>query len=83
MLVFRAVAASDVAAAEAQPQMDPGVAHFEALFASVAAGLNVANFLGVLAGLRHGGPPNLADSPIINSLQAKSILGLPALIARG
>jgi hypothetical protein len=47
MLVFRGVAAADVAANQAQAQMHPGVAGFEALFAALAAGRDFADFAGV------------------------------------
>ena len=35
VLVFRGVAAADVAAFHAQAKMHPGVAHFQALFAAL------------------------------------------------
>ncbi len=35
VLVFRRVAAADVAALQTQPQMNPGVSHFRAFFANV------------------------------------------------
>src|SRR4051795_886313 len=34
VLVLRGIAAADLAAGETQPQMDPGVAHLQALFAA-------------------------------------------------
>jgi hypothetical protein len=43
MLVFGTVTAADVATSKAKPQMDPGIAHFEALLAAGAARLNLAN----------------------------------------
>ena len=42
MLVFRRIAASDIAATQTEPQMYPSVAHLDALFASVlVSGLNL------------------------------------------
>jgi len=37
MFVFRRVAATDVTASEAFPQMDPGIAHLQTLLAALAA----------------------------------------------
>jgi hypothetical protein len=44
VLVFRTIAAADVAAGEAQAQVDPVVAHFQALFAAVGAGRDASDF---------------------------------------
>jgi hypothetical protein len=44
VLVLRAVATSNVTAREAKAQMNPGVSHFEALFAAFAAGLHFFDF---------------------------------------
>jgi hypothetical protein len=49
MLVLRAVATSDVSAAEAEAEMNPGVTHFKAFFATFAAGLHFFNFAEVRA----------------------------------
>jgi hypothetical protein len=54
VFVFRAVAASDVPAAETQPEMHPCITHFEAFLASVGAGRHFLDFLQVLAGCGHG-----------------------------
>jgi hypothetical protein len=43
VLVFGGVAAADVAALEAEAQVDPGVAHLEALFAPLSVRLDGAN----------------------------------------
>jgi hypothetical protein len=43
MLVLGAVAAADVSTLEAKAKVDPSVAHFEALLAAGATGLNLAN----------------------------------------
>jgi hypothetical protein len=53
MLVLGTVAAADMATLEAKPQMDPGVAHFEALFAAFATGFNFLDFAEVSAFSRH------------------------------
>lgn len=45
MLILRRVAASDVPALQAQPQVNPGIAHFQTLFTTLAAGDNLANRL--------------------------------------
>ena len=47
MLVLRRIAAANVAAGAAEPQMDPGVSHFEALFAAVGFRLHVEDLLKV------------------------------------
>jgi len=49
MPVLRRIATAHVAANHAQPQMHPGVAHLQALAASVAARLQVANLIPVSA----------------------------------
>jgi hypothetical protein len=53
VLVFGTVAAADVAALLAEPEMDPGVAHFEAFFAAVNFRFNVANLIGVRTDVSH------------------------------
>jgi hypothetical protein len=44
VLVFRTIAAADVAAGEAQAEVDPVVAHFQALLAALPAGCDVPDF---------------------------------------
>jgi hypothetical protein len=58
VFVFRIIAAADVPADQAQPQMDPGIAHLEAFFAALAAGMNVSNFAEMFAvcSCRHESP---------------------------
>src|SRR5580698_3645868 len=59
MLVLGGVTAAHVAANEALPQMHPGVAHFQTLFATLAAGRYLPNFFHVrtsLLHLRHDSP---------------------------
>lgn len=41
MTVLRRITAADVAALEAHAQMNPAIAHFEALFAAFAAGFHI------------------------------------------
>jgi hypothetical protein len=47
--VLGGVAAADVAADQALPQVNPGVAHLQTFFAAFAAGLNFSDFLHVSA----------------------------------
>jgi hypothetical protein len=59
MLVFGRVTTAHMAANKALPQMDPGIAHLQTLFAAVAAGRHLANFLHVRTAalyLRHRSP---------------------------
>ena len=44
VLVFRTITAADVTAGEAETQMNPVVAHFQALLAAVRAGRDVSDF---------------------------------------
>jgi hypothetical protein len=53
VLVFRAIAAAHVAAAQAEPQMDPSVSHFEAFLAAITAGLHFVDLIQVRALLGH------------------------------
>jgi len=52
VLVFGGIAAADVAAFEAQAQVDPRVAHFQALFAAAGVRFDGAN-LRKMRALRH------------------------------
>ena len=69
--VLRAVATADVAARQALTQVDPGVAHLEALDAAFAARMHSLDFLRVNA--RHGSSPRRspyhkhADSATLDS----------------
>src|SRR5678815_5017507 len=56
MLVPRLVAAADVAAAEAQPQVHPVVAGLQAFLAPVAARRDVADLGEMRAGIHRGRP---------------------------
>jgi hypothetical protein len=49
MLILGGIAAAHVAADQAQAEMDPSVAHFQAFLASGAAGRHFADFLDVRA----------------------------------
>src|SRR5579864_7020893 len=51
--VLRVVAAADVAAREAEAEMDPGVAHLQALLAAIAAGGNILNLIEMRARCGH------------------------------
>jgi hypothetical protein len=44
MFVFRGITAPNMAAAEAFPQMDPGIAHLQAFLATGAGGFNRPDF---------------------------------------
>jgi hypothetical protein len=52
--VLGGIAAADVPTTQAQAQVDPGIAHFEAVFASAGVGFDVTNLIGVGAAF-HGG----------------------------
>jgi hypothetical protein len=54
VFVLRRIATSHVPAAHAEAQVDPTVAHLEALLAAVGVWLNVMYLAGVRAGLWHG-----------------------------
>ena len=54
VFVLGGVAATDVAALEAEAEVDPGVAGLEALLAAFGVGVNVADLVEVGA-RRHGG----------------------------
>lgn len=49
MLVFRGIAATHVSAGQTKPEVDPGVAHFETLFAAVGMRLHVMDLVEVSA----------------------------------
>src|SRR4029077_305955 len=54
VLVLRRVAAADVAAGEAEPEVDPGVAHLQALLATPSVGFDVLDLIQVRTwGRRH------------------------------
>jgi hypothetical protein len=53
VLVFRRIATADMAAFETEAQMDPGIAHLEALFATLGVRLGVFRLLQVNAGGTH------------------------------
>jgi hypothetical protein len=55
VFIFGRVTAPDVTADETFPQVNPGIAHFEALLAALAAGLDLADLFDVRTslGLRH------------------------------
>jgi len=55
VFVLRGVAAANVTATQAQTQMHPTVAHFEAFFASLGLGFNFLNLIEVGAGIGHAG----------------------------
>jgi hypothetical protein len=56
VFVFRGIAAAHVTARQAQPQMDPRIARFQALFAAAGVGLHVVDLIQMMARL-HGLAP--------------------------
>jgi hypothetical protein len=56
VLVLGGIATADVAAFQAEPQMDPGVADFDAVFADVDFCVRDLNFAEMSAGCRHNAP---------------------------
>src|SRR5436853_4396293 len=54
MLVLRFIATADMAAAQAQPQMHPGVACLETLLAAARAGRHVADLIEMRTLFSHG-----------------------------
>ena len=56
VLVARRIAAADMAAYEAYPQVHPGVAGLQALFAALRARLDIANLIEVCARRLHRAP---------------------------
>jgi len=55
VFVLRGVAAADVAAGETQAQMEPSVAHLEALFAAFGLGLDALDLIEMRASFGHSG----------------------------
>jgi hypothetical protein len=55
VFVLRGVAAANVTATQAQTQMRPSVAHFEAFFATLGLGFYFLNLIEVGAGIGHAG----------------------------
>jgi hypothetical protein len=53
VFVFGGIAAADVAAGEAHPQMDPGVSRLQTFLATVCARCHVLDFLDVRTGFLH------------------------------
>ncbi len=56
VLVLRGIAAANMAAGHTQSQMDPFVAHLEALFATLGMRLHISNLAGVFAVFHSGSP---------------------------
>lgn len=59
VFILRRITAADMSAFQAQPQMDPGVSHFHAVFTNVLVGGCNADLIEMSA-LFHS-PPSLAD----------------------
>jgi hypothetical protein len=62
VLVFRRVAAADMAAFQTQSQVDPRVVHFEALLAAFAARIDLLNFILMGTSLGHESPQGFVDA---------------------
>jgi hypothetical protein len=54
VLVFRRIAAADMSAGEAQPQVYPNVPHFQTLFAPFRIWFCIVGLLEMFARIRHG-----------------------------
>jgi len=57
VFVFRGVAAADVAAAQAQAQVHPTVAHLQALFAALGLWFNAFDLIEVRTVIGHNSSP--------------------------
>jgi hypothetical protein len=53
VFVLRRIATTHVSATQAEPQVNPGVAHLQAFFTTLALRLSVFRGLNVTAGLSH------------------------------
>jgi hypothetical protein len=49
MLVLGGIAATDVSAGQTETEVDPGVAHLQAFFATVSVGLHIVDLVEVSA----------------------------------
>jgi hypothetical protein len=61
VLILGGITAADVTANQTFPQVDPGIAHLEALLAALATWLHLADLFYVRTGclfVRHALPPN-------------------------
>lgn len=61
MLILGGIAAADVTADHAQTQVDPGIAHLDALFTDMGLGVGEFGLVGVLAGFGIA-PPQASPS---------------------
>jgi hypothetical protein len=62
VFVFRRVAATNMAALQAQPQVHPAVTHLQTLFAALGVRRDLFDLVEMLAGL-HGYPPSKRMAP--------------------
>jgi hypothetical protein len=62
VLVLGRIAAADMATLETQPQVDPGIVHFQALFAALAAGFHLFDVLLMSTSLSHRSPHNFLNA---------------------
>src|SRR6201993_4113874 len=62
VLVLGRIAAADMATLETQPQVHPGVVHFEALLAALAARFHLFDVLLMSTSLSHGSPHNFLNA---------------------
>lgn len=64
VFIFRRVAAAHVPAREAQPQVHPGIAHFEALFATARVRLHRPNLIQMCASCHAHVPASMEDNQV-------------------
>jgi hypothetical protein len=62
VLVPGRIAAADMAALEAEPQVNPGIVHFQALFAAVAAWFHFLDVLLMSTSLSHRSPHDFLEA---------------------
>src|SRR6201997_5833081 len=62
VLILGRIAAADMATLETQPQVDPGIVHFQALLAAVATWLHLLDVLLMSTSLSHRSPHNFLNA---------------------
>jgi hypothetical protein len=67
VFVLGGIAAANVSAFEAETKVDPGVTHFQALFATVGVGIDLVDVREVCAGRHDGSPSSWRDDSIEGS----------------
>jgi hypothetical protein len=64
VLIFRGVAAADVAAGEAEAKVDPGIAHFETFFTALRFGFYFFDLVEMRTNVRHDFSPAASTSRV-------------------